>query len=462
MLAGSRRLIHAAGGWDPRLTQIAGLIRNSIGLPTRGTVPSTLTGREERLFAATSRRAIRAATSLAGVTVIILAAANGLGMLLLFTQHQAVLLAITGAEAAVGFGIASLAVRRRWLPAVLLALLLMWSMVVTMTLLLVFIPESRLASLMLLAALPPAVALFMPWSPLLQCGWLLASAAVLATLHASPLGAQVADTDWVSAGLILVITGAASVVGRAASNSGRREVFLQRMQARREHAQTVVDGVELRRLNVLLAAATRTDHLTGLGNRLRLNEELDAAVARLRRFGTACALVMLDLDHFKAFNDALGHQAGDAALQAVGAALSGTLRRTDAICRYGGEEIVVLLPEQDLVAAVQAAERMRRAVADLDLRYPTQQGEAQLTVSAGVAALRGTTTEDADAALGAADRALYRAKHRGRNKVASERGGTQGRSRPSPNSRRDQGEEQSAPSRSLGGPSASGRQIPGG
>lgn len=175
----------------------------------------------------------------------------------------------------------------------------------------------------------------------------------------------------------------------------------------------------LERLATELAGTARIDPLTGLGNRLRLNDDLASMTAHLARYEGVCAVVLLDLDQFKGYNDSLGHLAGDAALQAVATALQVTTRASDTVCRFGGEEFVVLMPEQDIDGAARAAERIRAAVERLDLRYQTTAGPQVLTISAGVALLGRTAALDADGALRAADAALYCAKGMGRNRVAT-------------------------------------------
>jgi len=163
---------------------------------------------------------------------------------------------------------------------------------------------------------------------------------------------------------------------------------------------------------------TRKDPLTGLGNRRRLDEELAAAAARAARYGNDCAIALLDVDGFKPYNDSLGHVAGDAALRDVAATLVANARATDTVCRFGGDEFVVVMPEQPLAGAARAAERMQRAVEDLRLRYPTPSGPQVLTISAGIALLGRSAAHDEDEVLRQADAELYRAKQAGRNRVA--------------------------------------------
>ncbi len=159
------------------------------------------------------------------------------------------------------------------------------------------------------------------------------------------------------------------------------------------------------------AAHAQVDPLTGLYNRRWLDPMLGRMVARHRRSGVPLALLMLDADHFKAYNDRFGHLAGDRALTALAGIVQANLRPGDAAARFGGEEFVVLLPGSNRQGARGAAERLRAAVAGTSLGG----GLAALTVSIGVAALgpRGGPR----ALLAAADKALYRAKRAGRNRV---------------------------------------------
>ncbi len=189
--------------------------------------------------------------------------------------------------------------------------------------------------------------------------------------------------------------------------SAARVVALHRRLAEREH--------ELRRDSSQLWAASRTDRLTGVGNRLRMEEELSAAHSRAQRYGHRYSLAIVDVDHFKEFNDGFGHLAGDEALKQVAAALRDAIRSGDAIFRYGGEEFVVLLPEQPLADARSAAERMRADVEAYAIRRP-EKGRT-LTVSAGVAELDPTRDAGVEDWLARADQALYFAKGAGRNRV---------------------------------------------
>ena len=176
-------------------------------------------------------------------------------------------------------------------------------------------------------------------------------------------------------------------------------------------ARQLAVALESVRLQAAVRALTVIDDLTGLHNRRFFEAELGREVERARRFDRDIALVLVDVDHFKAYNDTFGHRAGDDALRRLAASLSAAAsRRLDAVTRYGGEEFAILLAETDAHGARVVAERACEAVlACTGFRRP-------LTVSAGVAAAHGKASEGESLVL-RADTALYRAKHDGRNCV---------------------------------------------
>lgn len=162
--------------------------------------------------------------------------------------------------------------------------------------------------------------------------------------------------------------------------------------------------------NEKLAAVSRRDPLTQLFNRRHLLERLDAELARVRR-GHALALLMIDLDGFKAINDGLGHLAGDEALRTVSAALSAEIRETDLVGRYGGDEFVVLLTDADAAELGAVAERLRSAIAGAGVIDASH----RVTASLGVAVA--TEADDAASLLRRADANAYQAKADGRDRV---------------------------------------------
>ena len=166
-----------------------------------------------------------------------------------------------------------------------------------------------------------------------------------------------------------------------------------------------------------LARAERlaaTDALTGLPNRRQADEMLQRLVAAARRAGRPLAVVLVDLDHFKAINDRFGHAAGDVGLRETGAAIRELLRASDHVARFGGEEFLVLLPDTSGPDAVAVAHKLRRRIAGLDV----EEIDGGLSASLGVAALP-EDGDDPDELIRAADAALYRAKENGRDRVES-------------------------------------------
>ncbi len=167
--------------------------------------------------------------------------------------------------------------------------------------------------------------------------------------------------------------------------------------------------------HVLLTQEATTDALTGLRNHRGLIERMDAEIERTERFGHALSLLYFDIDRFKDINDTYGHEAGDTVLQQITSLSLSALRSIDTLGRYGGEEFVALLPVTDAIAALQAAERLRRAVADYAFTIDSEV-ELRTTVSIGVATYPADGTSRR-ALLRSADGALYRAKRLGRNQV---------------------------------------------
>jgi diguanylate cyclase (GGDEF)-like protein len=184
------------------------------------------------------------------------------------------------------------------------------------------------------------------------------------------------------------------------------------------HRRLAEQNAELERLNQVVTESARTDPLTGLGNRLRLREDLEALQSQIERYGRRYALALYDVDHFKAYNDRYGHLAGDRVLSDLAAVLIGQCRRGDQAYRYGGEEFLVLLPEQRAAAALTAVERVRQAVEGLAIPHAENPPSGLVTISAGVAVLEPDAGRGCEAAVRDADEALYRAKRAGRNRVA--------------------------------------------
>ncbi len=177
-------------------------------------------------------------------------------------------------------------------------------------------------------------------------------------------------------------------------------------------ATLALENVEL---HYQVARQAVTDELTGLGNYARFQELLSAEIEQVKRYGDPVGLMMLDLDDFKTINDTFGHQQGDAVLRAVAKVLRDRSREADSPARYGGDELVVVLPRTDLEGAFAIGERVRCAVEELAVPRLDNEGSLRVTVSVGVAA---SDWGDKEALVADADKALYAAKRDGKNRTA--------------------------------------------
>jgi diguanylate cyclase len=198
---------------------------------------------------------------------------------------------------------------------------------------------------------------------------------------------------------------------QASALRSHEELLIQKKQA--DEAETRIQELEheLEQISELV----REDQLTGALNRRGLDETLDRELKRADRNKAAVSIAMLDIDNFKQLNDTIGHQAGDRALQHLTKVIKETLRPADSVGRYGGEEFLIVLPDSDQKAAMEAMERLQR---DLTKKFFLHNNERVLvTFSAGVA-LRGEN-EDAEDVIGRADKAMYKAKKTGKNRVVA-------------------------------------------
>lgn len=178
------------------------------------------------------------------------------------------------------------------------------------------------------------------------------------------------------------------------------------------------DITEQKDLQDKLASLAATDALTGLANRRAFDERLADEWARARRDGTQLSLLLIDVDHFKKFNDHYGHLAGDGCLRALGRILSAIARRpADLAARYGGEEFAVLLPNTGPDGCVEVGEGIRQALHDLAMHHAQNPPSRLVTVSVGAATSLPSQASDSSTLVAAADRALYAAKDSGRDRL---------------------------------------------
>jgi len=191
-----------------------------------------------------------------------------------------------------------------------------------------------------------------------------------------------------------------------------------KVNAEREHTERyermTEASQELAEANAELTQMARLDPLTNLFNRRAMDEHLTQEHERSLRYGHPYGIIMLDIDHFKLFNDSQGHPAGDDCLQRVARSITQAVRGVDLAGRYGGEEFIVLLPQTSLDGAQTLAARIRDAVYDLNVPHPASPTADRVTVSLGVAAGPDERWEDL---VQEADQALYQAKKTGRNRV---------------------------------------------
>ncbi len=170
---------------------------------------------------------------------------------------------------------------------------------------------------------------------------------------------------------------------------------------------------ELQRLSAM-------DGLTGIANRRFFDETMAREWRRAQRNHGHIAVMMCDVDHFKRYNDSLGHQAGDDCLRRIARLIAGGMARAaDVAARYGGEEFVVILPETPLGGALFVAEKIRHALHEANLPHPDSPF-GRITLSIGIAAAQPGQDDHAESLISAADRALYQAKHNGRDRVCRE------------------------------------------
>lgn len=266
--------------------------------------------------------------------------------------------------------------------------------------------------------LPPFVALLIPWRTRVHLTWLSIHAVAVGSLVlVMPGESHASGGPKILIGLLIVST-AVSLLGHFSHLRARVESFLHVQHIASMNRDMRRRDASLTALNELLEQSTVTDALTGIGNRIGLHRHLEVARSRVDRSGERFAVLMFDLDRFKAINDTLGHFAGDDVLRRVAHAMQASIRLGDGIYRFGGEEFLAIVRLDKDDDARAAAERIRLAVEALAIEDPANPPGGVVTVSAGATVVdRARLGETDDAWLHTADTAMYKAKRRGRNQT---------------------------------------------
>jgi diguanylate cyclase (GGDEF)-like protein len=280
------------------------------------------------------------------------------------------------------------------------------------------VPDLTVQTVGYLLLLPGLIALVLPWRTRVHLRWLLAFTMLSVGYFAFGLGTRFTLDERADLVTVLVVALGASLAGHLLLQRAQIRSFAQLQKITALRRRSDADMVELERVHHALELTARIDPLTGAGNRRRLDEDLRAVRAHIDRSLMRYGLLEIDLDHFKAINDSMGHLAGDDVLRQVVEALQGTLRGTDAIYRFGGEEFVVIMPVPNEEGLIAAAERLRSSVEGLGIAHPANPGVDVVTVSIGATLMGATELTLTDAGWFAlTDRALYAAKAGGRNRV---------------------------------------------
>jgi diguanylate cyclase (GGDEF)-like protein len=355
------------------------------------------------------RRALHRAIGLAVPMIAAGLAADGLQMLIRFGGAARVSLGLAAIAALLA---AVLAITARFMrhpePAALGILAVLYGVTALNARLM---PELGPTAAGYTAVIVLGSALFLVWSPRWHASWL--GVAMLISV-AGLLSASEAQSATAASQLVVAAAASAvSAVGQPIAFFRSRRMLEQQFELRlmARGARRQEQAVE--ELNRELLRTARIDTVTGIGNRRALDE------AMLTLAGTRLAAVLLDLDHFKSFNDRNGHLAGDEALSRVGDILRRAVRQEDLVFRYGGEEFLILVPGGDRESASALAERVRTAVHE-----DPQVGPWGLTVSAGVAVADRFSASNPLGLLRRADAALYQAKRTGRNRVVVDDAGS--------------------------------------
>jgi diguanylate cyclase (GGDEF)-like protein len=349
-----------------------------------------------------------------------------------------VYLAVTLPLALIAFAAAAAVRRRGRRYAIPLGLLVGLLPLVSSAVSVVLVPQEEAIAVGTVGLIPIGFAIFVPLERKAHLVWLALANLILACIVLELWATRMEFSHPIAMLVAGAMATALSVGANAVQLGRRRQTNGQLLAVRglygrmKEHEQDlrrqdeflfmqqetlVVQQAELLRLNEELETIARMDALTGIGNRLRLNEDLAQLAARIERSGGTAGLLLMDLDRFKRLNDTCGHLAGDAALRGVADVLRKTSRVGDGVYRYGGEEFLVLLHDCDESALYAAGQRYLTAIQAAGMAHPDNPPYGLVTASAGATELSQANCTDVDAALHDADEALYVAKEHGRNRL---------------------------------------------
>jgi diguanylate cyclase (GGDEF)-like protein len=357
------------------------------------------------------RRAVAVGAGVMSALVVLDVAAN----LVVGTPGIATLapIELVAATATAAAGLLAVGARVRPEPLALFVLVAV-SMVAVAGL--AIMPEGRALGVAQVATILVGAGLFLPWSRAWHLAGIASVAVTVTVFVIAPFSVQLAEQDRLNLVTAIIMAGATSAIGHGMLQTRLRSMLEQQLLLRHVSRYARRQEAHVRELNRELNRVARRDSLTGIGNRLALDEALSHLLdqgerVRPRRF----AIVLFDIDHFKSYNDEHGHLAGDAALGRLGEILRRVTRGDDLAFRYGGEEFLLLLPDVDLTGAMAAAERVRAAATEQPVG-----GLPPFTLSGGVALCDPSDGRDPEPLLRRADAALYLAKRAGRDRISAD------------------------------------------
>lgn len=369
-------------------------------------------------FRAVQRRRTRSASRIGFLIIIAAVGFDAFALLGLQTGHPEIALGLslsTVALAAAGWWL--LPGRMRHYPEPVAWVVTMGVAVSTVATGLA-VPALAVQTAGYLLVMPGLLALMLPWRTVTHVRWLLAYAVVSVGYLAVDWTGSFSAAERSDLVVVLLIAIGASLAGHVLLTRSQIRSFAQLESILSLRRQSDTDRAALEVAHHALELTARTDPLTGAGNRRRLEEDLRAVRAHIRRSNFVYGFMAIDLDHFKSVNDLLGHGGGDDVLRQTVDAIQKGLRAEDALYRVGGEEFLVIVSVPTVEALATAAERVRAIVTDLGIVHPGNAPVGFVSVSIGAALIGAADLGSSDEQwLGAADAALYAAKAGGRNRV---------------------------------------------